>query len=1475
MNNNIKTSGGIFTQHFIETLEQDRVSHPALKPETFIFPYQKRIGERELEGNISKAWESLVERWDVIERDFAALDISTLRQRWIRPLFSALGFNLEFNRSDITLEEDKRYPISYFGRCGTTEQVVPIHSVLYHDEGSLETKLAPGRGVKNAAPHDMLQSFLNLSKEHSWGLLTDGISLRLLRDFYHSYTRGYVEFDLKGIFDSRDFAGFRAMYRLLHASRFYRPPGQEAAPIDALYEDSLSQGVAVGSKLRENVQAAIEQFAEGFLVSSPGFLQQLQAQAEAQPNGAQQLYQNILVTIYRILFLLFAEQRGMLPGRGSLYHEEYSLTALRTLAERPQGEDHHFDLWEKLKVTFSMVEHGAPQLRIFAYNGALFSAARTPLLMPEGIAEAPRCRNDYLLTAIRHLTTVEQDKVLQRISYSDLSVEEIGSIYESLLDITPRISTSPMMINGREIPANTFFLDPRGMGRKTTGSYYTPPSLVNELIKSALEPVLLERLGQAVPGYESDLVDALKPEEAQRAEAALLAIKVVDPACGSGAFLIAADNRLGLELARIRERSQFPSDSTLRHARRDVLAHCIHGVDLNPMAVELCTVSLWINAAVEDAPLNFLDHHIQCGNSLVGATPELLHQGIPDEAYTPVSGDDKNYARGLKSQNRTERKGQGRLPLKFTIISDPAELSAYIQVRDLAEDQPAQAEQLYRSLQASPDYWDQRLPYDLWCAAFFTPLRSGEAIPTSYDVWQAQANPKLVPEQLRQAARSLAEQQHFFHWHLAFPEVFDAAGKGGFDVVLGNPPWELINLEEKEFFEGKDEAIVNAQTGAERKRLIEQLQQSNPPLYQAYRAALFEAEALAKFLQSSGNFPLSSSGRINLYSVFAEKDRSLISLIGRAGIIVPTGLATDFTNREFFADLIKSKQIGSLFDFENRKGIFQNVHRSYKFSLLTIRGIKSNDKTNAKFAFFLHSTDDLKNEEKVFELDSTDFELLNPNTRTCPIFRTRSDADLTRKLYRKAPVLVNEVTGENPWGISFKQGHFNMTSDSHLFHTKEQLESLGFKLQGNIFIKGSEVYLPLYEAKMFWFYDHRFGTYEGVVDRSDTHLHEIPSRDPDYYALPWYWVSGNDWKLTIPQEYYLAFRNVTNVTNERSAVSAILPMVAIGHSAPFLIFNIRGFEALLLANISSFTFDYLSRQKIGGVNLTFHYVKQLPVYPKNKYTQQLIDHFLIKVLELVYTSFDLYPFFEKQFQSLSPETRKYLLDQWRNEDLMVNRSRIDSSYLNIYGLLQLDNNKTKEIEIRYPFSWDEERRFQLRCDLDALFGHLYNLTRDEFAYILETFPIVRRKDEAQFGEYRTKRVILEKFDALADDPMLVGACTPLAERVSVLRPSAQPILPDSEAELIEAEEPAAQPEPVPAQPRASAEPEPPAAPAAAPAAKEQQSLPFSSQADSPMISDYTLYRCPICDKHILGFDLERHTREVHLGKDPGYKKIRK
>jgi hypothetical protein len=451
-----------------------------------------------------------------------------------------------------------------------------------------------------------------------------------------------------------------------------------------------------------------------------------------------------------------------------------------------------------------------------------------------------------------------------------------------------------------------------------------------------------------------------------------------------------------------------------------------------------------------------------------------------------------------------------------------------------------------------------------------------------------------------------------------------------------------------------------------------------------------------------------------------------------------------------------------------------------------------------------------------------------------------------------------------------------MTSDSHLFSTKEQLESLGFRFHGNVFEKGDKRYLPLYEAKLFHHYDHRFATFtnkEYFVENAD--------HAPDSIIFPRYWLKNNAHKT---DKCMIVFRNTCRSTDIRTGIFAVLSNVFVGNNAPIIINHNNSFEKLLLlTNLSSFTFDYVVRNKIGGIALNFYILEQIPVIPLYRFSKFIRKFIAPRVFELVYTAWDLREFADSVWNTVDSEFKE-LLSYQRLDNASETGVSLDSINQPLWAMSD-EGNKCPFP----PFIWDEERRFQLRCDLDALFGHLYNLTRDEFAYILETFPIVRRKDEAQYGEYRTKRVILEKFDALADDPMLMGACTPLAERVSVLSPSAQPILPDSEPELDEAEEFAAQPEPelveaeepaeplepLPAQPEAAAEPEPPAAPAAVPAAKEQQSLPFNTQADSPIISDYTLYRCPICDKHILGFDLERHTREVHLGKDPGYKKIRK
>jgi hypothetical protein len=1459
--NNIRTSGGIFTHHFIESLQQDTLNHPAMNYQTFVLPGQDKLSEKDLEINISKAWESLVERWDVIEREFGSLDISTLRQRWLHPLFYYLNIVPEFQRRDVVLEKDLRFPISHLGRLGTTQFTLPIHTVLYVDEKTLETRTKPGRGIKNQAPHDIVQRYLNYNKEHDWALLTDGVYLRLLRDFHHTYTRGYVEFDLQGIFNSRDFAGFRAMYRLLHASRFFILEDKENSLIDNLYEDALAMGVRVGDDLLKNVQSSIESLANGFLVSSPGFLETINQKTD----GAALLYRDVLMTIYRMLFMLFAEQRGMLPGRGSLYMEEFSLTAFRTKAELPRSEDRNLDLWEKIKTTFSMVEHGSEELDIFAYNGALFSLNKTPLLTPKETKIAPQCRNDYLLQTIRHLTTVEKDRVLQRISYSDLSVEEIGSIYEGLLEFTPRISESQIHVEGREIPVNSFFLDPRGTGRKTSGSYYTPVSLVNELIKSALVPVMEDRIKAVVPGYDSELVEALTDNERQSAEKAILALNVVDPAAGSGAFLIAANNKLGLELARIRTGDYFPIEQDIQRARRDVLAHCIYAVDLNPMAVELCKVSLWINAAVEDAPLNFLDHHIRWGNSLVGASPELIKKGIPNDAYKPVIGDDKEIAKAIKAQNREEVKGQIGL-MRVTTLKTQEDIQNWDQISQLAEEDPCRAETTYYAYFGTEDYWEQRLPYDMWTAAFYSPLSAGETVPTTQDVRQAQADPSLISDNLRRHVKQFANQYRYFHWHFEFPEIFNGKGNGGFDVVLGNPPWEMINLEEKEFFEGKDDLIVNASTGAKRKLLIENLRQTKPNLWQDYFNALRDSEVLGKFLHDSGSFPLTSHGRINTYSVFSGKARYLMGDLGRVGIVVPTGIAIDDSNKYFFGDLVKTGQIASLFDFENRKKLFPEVDSRMKFCLLTISNDPKRIEEGASFSFFLLNPDELNNQDKIFNLSSVDFELLNPNTLTCPVFRTKSDANLTKKLYLASPILVNDLTGVNPSGIRFKQGLFNMTSSSHLFRTRQELESSGFELNGNIFEREDDIWLPLYEAKMFHHFDHRFGTFENVLSRTNSSINNISSRKTDCFALPWYWVNKNDcYERIQTNSYFIAFRNVARTTDERTAILSIVPAYGIGHSAP-IIFVENNNSLELLANANSFVFDYIVRQKVGGMNFTFHYWKQLPVIVPSAYPIELKNRITCIVLELSFTSWDLLPFADEIWSSGDENLRTMILNLHEENQNTID-SRIVVQEPPVWTQHLYFNGQPEEKFLLTPFEWDEERRFQLRCELDALFGHLYGLARDEFSYILETFPIVKRKDEAKFGKYRTKLVILEEFDKLADAPMLDGVCIPLSERVSVLEnpDASQPIAPQA---VTTAPTPHIIPPETITKPKA-------AKPSKKEKTSENQTNLFVDDTDfSASKSDDGLYRCEKCGKSVMGFSIEGHSSEAHQGNEPGYQKIR-
>jgi len=470
------------------------------------------------------------------------------------------------------------------------------------------------------------------------------------------------------------------------------------------------------------------------------------------------------------------------------------------------------------------------------------------------------------------------------------------------------------------------------------------------------------------------------------------------------------------------------------------------------------------------------------------------------------------------------------------------------------------------------------------------------------------------------------------------------------------------------------------------------------------------------FIRASGKYPLNAIGRINSYQIFAGLTRLLISKTGRVGILIPSGIATDDGNKQFFANITETRALVSLYDFENREGIFPAVHRSYKFCLFTMGGTNAEPK-GADFAFFITNVGQMREDYRHFSLSAEEISLLNPNTRTCPIFRSKRDAEITKAIYLRVPVFIEEKRGTagNPWAISFRQGLFNMASDSHLFRTREDLQLDGWELERNVFNKGNEQYLPLYEGKMIWQYNHRAGSvaYYGrvVPGRHDVEpFSEEQLKKSDILAIPRFWVHEEEVKDRVGNEkkYLIGFRDITNAQSERTAIFSVLPLAGVGHTMP-LCFIPKESEMILcyLSNVCCIPYDFVARQKVGGTHLTYFILKQLPILPPDYFKKQMFDQTISgfifpRALELIYTAWDLEPFAQ------------------------------NCGY------------------IGPPFRWDENRRSMIRCELDATFFHLYGINRDDADYIMETFPIVRRKDEQKYGEYCTKRVILECYDAMTE-----------------------------------------------------------------------------------------------------------------------------
>ena len=1299
---------------------------------------------------------------------------------WPIPLIkSVLGYE-DLERTDPVHAEDRYFPLTH----RACERTVPM--LLTSSKYELDKADARfGYEGRRQAPHSLMQEFLNAEDACLWGVVSNGSGLRLLRDNVNLTRPAFIEADLETMFREELYSDFAAFWLTAHETRLRPPDGTPSGCIlERWRQQAHKEGERALDRMREGVTEALLRFGNGFLQHPRNV--QLRGRLESGDLTPEDYYEQLLRLVYRLLFLFTTEERDLLhvPEASEemrrIYAEGYSVSRLRDRALMGRHYDHHEDLWSSLRILFTSLQRGEPRIGLPGLGG-LFAGGHCPDLDSAAIA------NKHLLEAIRHLGYFRHEHVLTRIDYRDMGTEELGSVYESLLDYHPVLDV--------EARPWGFNFAGEGMARKLTGSYYTPSVLVNELIRSALDPVL----SQAVK------------DGSDNPRRAILSLNVVDPACGSGHFLLAAARRMAAVLARIEAigaGEDSPDESTRRRALREVVQHCIYGVDRNPLAVELCRTALWIEAVEPGRPLTFLDPHVRLGDSLIGILdPTIMKDGIPNQAYKPLTGDDADTCVSLQGRNKgTDRSVQGDLFDEGGLVEIAAVQSAVIGLPEETVDDIKRKALSWKKSHQHPSRERQDLYANLFTCAFVTKktIDTLELVPTRNDINRLNLN-LVMRDGVAEHSTEVSRAYQFFHWHICFAEVMNA---GGFDVVLSNPPWERIKLYEKEYFAGRHRDIFRAPNKAAREKFIRSLNhtestKAEKQLYSDFCEAKRKAESMSLFVRQSGRYPLTSHGDINTYAVFAETFLRLLNARGRAGFVVPTGIATDGSTQRYFREITNNLHLVCLLDFENRQGLFSGVHLSYKFSLLTL----GSDNVNPTYSFFARSIDDIRRPERTFELSREDLQLLKPNTQTAPIFRTRADAEITMKIYKRMVMIRNrsEYAEAYPWDFKFYT-MFHMSNDSNLFKTWEQLDEIGARRSGSDWVEEEGVvWTPLVEPRMFQQFDHRWRVYES--DGNDTRIvTSLEKQDPSFESVPRYWVGRREVTMRIggerkgkerkgkqnsilpyslgtihaaplhsvierpenfsrgnspnpergtqrdrnpDQGWRLALRLITNATNHRTVIASLIPISGLGNNGavisvsdtssrfrkaaratnerspvmtlpqengmsqggnqvPLIQISDAESETLMVSVFNSIVFDYCTRNAIGGAALSFFIVEQLPVPRPEDFIQRLDSTvtyrgFIVpRVLELTYTAWNLQPF------------------------------AVDIGY----------NGP--------PFRWCDERRFLIKCEIDAAMFHLYGLELDEVTHIMETFPIVKHRDHEQYKEFRTKRVICELFNDILD-----------------------------------------------------------------------------------------------------------------------------
>ena len=1128
----------------------------------------------------------------------------------------------------------------------------------------------------------------------------------------------------------------------------------------------------VKEPLLAQVDNVLRYICNGFIADTP------RTGAAYTEEERREVFESSVKLLYRCLFLFYAEARGLLPSEDR-HREIYAPFSIATLCREARKfrwnertDTAGYDLWQQLKGLVQAVNEGDPTYGVMGYNGGLFDDDEERFLGQH------RLRNDFLAHALYWLAFVdpaggERDEEYA-IPYEDLEVRHLGEMYESILEFKVRLADTDYLrrrstkagwqtlpaagqrpqTGDIEIKAGDIFFGETALERKQSGSYYTPESLVRFLVgKAVIAPLRArwesgyrDRFNAFVEQTRTGYDDAARRGALRSAQELVnqfvrrevLTYKVCDPAMGSGHFLVAAANLMAdfvVELlAGIEPLPGVPSENTgaPNHWRRLITRHCLYGADLNPLAVNLAKLALWLNCFAREHKLTFLDLHLRAGNSLIGLRDLGTLRQIPERRKDT-----------RRDRNEAEEAAQ-ELPLGLDDELNAklgSAASAITAILDFAEDDTDRQREAFD--EASRALHEAFAPLaDLHTAYLMDPsLRPADYARLLSHFAAGKSAGELWPD-LREAwerVRTLRARHHFFHWPLEFPDVFGGHAHRGFSATVGNPPWDVLEPHTLEFYAEYDPNFRALERSAAAKR-IKELHNQHEALdakWASYESLFSEASS---WFKEPAAYEALTKGKIDLYKAFLERFFRVLCEGGRLGVLCPSSIYTDDGATDLRQVLFQQAEIDCIYCVSNERYIFPNVHHAFRIVVLCAS--KGGVTTTIKASFAI----DVRQAVSLQELDGA-FARWESRPLRVPIehirrfsngalslmeFHSQEHVDVATNIYGDHPLLTERQKAG--WNAVLSQ-EYNMTSDRGLFNQDED----GY---------------PLYEGKMVAAFDHQYAKPSFWMKADIARSKELTSywrelrrrrRKPDHLDH---------------EMYRVAYRRIASSTNERAFLSAVLPPKV---ACPHTMFVVRRLvpnettgepvesitasqSVFLCSSFNSFVCDFTIRLKI-TTGLDMHFVYSLPIPRLGSGDAKDATYFwpiVARALRLICTTDEYAALWAEVFPQLPAATLTALRtapiaygpghEQALRERLATSTAALTATWTSACGLHD-----------RKPDRRDDGDRAQTRAELDALIAHLYGLTKAEFAYILDTFPVLRRKEIKAFGEYRSRRKALEEY----------------------------------------------------------------------------------------------------------------------------------